>query len=287
MAKTTTKPRAKTKKTVKKAAAPKRVSTKTTLGFKFQLSATLLHKLTIGGNVVLAGLVVALMSPAVFPINLSYLTKDALLSTDSTVFVPAERLQWDVDLRWILVGLLAFGAVYSLVLLTRWSKSYDKAQTGRVWLWRWVYLALSTAVAVEIVAILTGIFDMFTLKLLGALTGAGYALAWLSERQNEKARRPVISAFALGLVSVLIPWTIIGGHALATTIYGLERLPWFVYAAQASVGLGVILTFVNLAMSNARHKSFTSYAVVERNYLTLALLSQVALAVVLIVGLSK
>lgn len=287
MAKTTTKSRAKTKKTVKKTTAVKRVSTKTAQKQKFQLSANLLHKLTIAGNVILAGLAVAMMAPAVFPITLTYLTKDALLSTESTVFVPAERIQWDVDLRWILVGLLSFGAFYSLLLLTRWSKAYGKAQNGRVWFWRWVYLALSFALMVEMVAVLTGIYDVFTVKLLGALTGAGIALAWFSERQNEKSRKRVVSAYLLGLVSVVIPWKIIGWHALSTSVYGLVRLPWYVYAAQAAVAIGIVLTFANLWLSNSRRKRFADYAVVERNYLIIALLSQVALAAVLVVGFSK
>lgn len=287
MAKTTTKSRAKTKKTVKKTAAPKRASTKTTRGLKFSLSADLLHRLIIAGNVILAGLAVAMMTPAVFPVTLSYLTSDALLSTDSTVFVPAERIQWDVDVRWVLVGLLVFGALYSLLLLTRWQSAYKKAQNGRVWFWRWVYLALSFALLVETVAVLTGIYDVLTVKLLGALTGAGFALAWLSERQNEKSRRRVVSAYLLGLVSVVIPWKIIGWHTLSTSVYGLVRLPWYVYAAQAAVALGIILTFANLWLSNTRRKSLADYRLVERNYLTLALLSQAALAIVLIVGLSK
>lgn len=241
----------------------------------------------IGGNVILAGLAVALMAPAVFPVTLSYLTRDALLSTDNTVFVPAERVQWDIDLRWVLVGLLVFGALYSLLLLTRWRGTYEKAQNGRIWFWRWVYLALSFALMVEMVAVLTGIYDVFTVKLLGALTGAGFALAWLSERQNEKSKQRVLSAYVLGAVSVLIPLKIIGWHALSTTVYGLVRLPWYVYAAQAAVALGTILIFVSLWLSNTRRRRSADYRVVERNYLTLTLLTQAAFAIVLIVGLAK
>lgn len=277
----------KTKKTAKLATTAQRLSTKNIQNRQLQ-SVNSLHKLIIAGNLTATVLVMALMAPVVLPITVSYLTKDVLLSDIGTVFVPAERVLLDIDLRWILVGLLLSGALYSLLLLTRWRANYTKALEGRVWGWRWVYLALSCGLLTGLVAVLTGIYDVFTVKLMILLTAAGLAFAWLHERQNErKTRGPAVAIYLLGLASVLIPWKFIGWHALFTTVYGLERLPWYVYAAQVVATLGVVLIFVNLwlSKSNARSRWTPDYATVERNYLAVALLTQLACAAILVIGL--
>jgi hypothetical protein len=290
MAGATTKARAKTKKakkTVKKTAARQQAAAKPVQAKGVWLGVDSLHKLTIVVSLALAGLAAALMSPVILPMTVSYLTKDVLLSVISTVFVPAERILWEVDLRWALIGLLLLGAFYSLALLSRWRTVYDKALQGRVWHWRWAYLALALGLLVAMVAALTGIYDWFTLKLIGALTAAGFGFAWLSERQNEKGRGRAVAAYWLGLASVLLPWKFIVCHALFTTLYGLERLPWHAYAAQAVVLLGLILIFVNLRLSNVRSRRLPDYPAAERNYLAVTLLTQVAFATILIVGFAE
>lgn len=297
MAKKTTTTRGKTK-TAKKTAAPKKPAKSTSKKavkaapaakrtVKLQLTPVLLQKISLAAHALLAVLTVALMAPVVFPLTLGYLTKDTLLSNEATVFVPAERIQFDLELRWALFALMVFAAIYSLLLLTRWRKSYDKALAGRVHFWRWVYLAVNFMLLTGMAALLSGVYDVLALKLISGLTAAAMAFAWISERQNEKASRPVVSAYVLGLASLLAPWVMIGGYTLATTVYGLERLPWFVYALEGTVLVGAVLTFVNLWMSNVRAKRFADYVSVERGYLVVNALVNVASAVILIVGLSR
>lgn len=290
MAKTTSKTKAKTKTTKRSVSTRTKSATsvKSTASDKtFGLSARSMHYLNVVSGLVLSLVAVLMMAPAKFPLSLSYLTKDSLLSDQTTVFVAADRVQYDLELRWLLVGLLLFSAIYSILLLTRWKDSYAKALNGRVWFWRWAYLAVSTAVLVKISAITTGVYDIMTLKLLFGLTAGSFALAWLSERQNEKGGKHAASAYLLGLGAMLLPWVAIAASGIATYAYGLVRLPWYAYALKTAVMLGSLLIFLTLWKSNKRSGRFSDYRVSERTYVGLAWLTQAAAAVILITGLSN
>lgn len=247
-----------------------------------------IHKLSIAVWLALGVAIVLLMAPVFHPVSLSFVTRDVILSSvGQNVLVPAERVLFDVDLRWLLGGLLAVPAIYSLLVSTRWKDSYEKAQKARIYMWRWVFFALTGAFMLKIAGLISGVEDLMALKLGESLFVFAMGFAWLSERQNEQAAVPVGSAYVMAWLSGLLAFGAVIASIIGTFIFGQVNLPWHAYALDAIVLFGFILMMLNLRLSNKKLGYAKDYAMVERNYVLILLLATIAFAGTLILAFQQ
>lgn len=235
--------------------------------------------------VVLAIAAGALMDKTTAQITTGYLAKDELLSRTSTVFAPAIHVLYDLEIRWALVAILIICLILPVLYLTRMERAYANRLRGRVLPWRWIDIGVTSALMLELVALLSGVQDVMALKAVAGLVVLSAVLGWLSERENENATAPVWGAYVASLASGTLAWLIVGVSLIGTTFYGLIRAPWYVYALFGTVGVGCLLMAVNLSRQHRRLGRLKDYKVVERNYLALSTLTKVAFAVILIIGL--
>lgn len=282
-----------TKKTTRKATTKtKKVRVaKTTVPRKKTVSPIIrktrnLHKLNLAAQLALAALVIFMMKPVIYALSLGFVTKDALLSDAGTVFVPAEKVLLDFDIRWSLLALIAASAIYSALVLSRWRASYEKAQAGRVYLWRWVILAITGAVMIKLASIVSGVEDITMIKMAGGLMMAAMAFAWLSETRHVQTGQRASAPFWLALVSGLMAMYGILASLVGTTLFGLIRLPWYAYALDAVVLIGFLVILWNLRRSNRRAGQSNDYPYVERNYVIIAMLTQFLFVAVIVAGLA-
>lgn len=218
-------------------------------------------------------------------VTLGHLTSDVLASQAGTVFAPAQQAFYDLDIKWVLVVMLALSAVFSLLRATRLRALETTAVARRISPVRWLDYAVTYALMVEIVALLSGVRDLVTLKLLAGLTVLSFVLNWTAERENADAARPVRASYLLSVVSGALVVLGIAAYALATPIWGMVRSPWYVYALYAVLGLAFVLGSLNQWNGFRRFKAWVNYALVDRYSVLLNLLAKTAFAVVLIVGL--
>lgn len=295
----TTKPKTASKASVKRTAkasnrsvavkaAPKRAVKKTTAT---TTSTSSLNRIWLAAAVLFLGLAVAaplLMQPVSYLMTQTHLTSDSLLSQDGTTFIPASRAVWDLELRWALSVLMAASAILPILYLTKLKDRYtDRVNGGRVVEWRWIDLAISSALMVEIVGVLVGYTDVGTLKLMAGAMVLTCGLGWLAEQQNDGARRPVWSAFGLSVIAGIMPWVVIGTAKASTLLFGEVRSPWYVYAACLTALIGFSLLAFNQWNQHRRFGPWANYATVERNYALLSIATKVAFAAILIAGLAK
>lgn len=278
-----TKPTKSVKATVQKPAKVKKPRTKLT-------ETQLLRRLNgVSAFVHLAGAVAVgiLMGNYFQQIVTGLVVKDELASGQETVFVPAIHHLYDANLRWCLVVLLVAGAILPLIQLRR-SAAYDLSVKARRNPLRWADKAIISGVMLTVVAMLSGVQDFMTLKVIGGLIVVTALLGWLSERQNADPKsKPDYSAFGISLLSGMLPWLIILGYAAATPIWGMIRSPWYVYALYAVVFASSAAYAINGYNYVRRFRNWTNYAVVERNYIVIDILARASFAVILIIGLSK
>ncbi|MES2971534.1 MAG: heliorhodopsin HeR [Patescibacteria group bacterium] len=226
-----------------------------------------------------------LMNNTAYQFVTGLLTKDELASNATTVFVPAVHVVANVELRWIVVVIMILAAILPLLLLTRLSNYYQASLKGKVNLLRWIDTAVVGALILETVALLSGVNDIMTLKLIGGLVAVTCLLGWLSEKHHARQASTGRGVFVLSLITGALPWLLIASYAAATPIYGFVRSPWYVYALYATTLLG----FTAYCLNNKRFLQNTAadYEKTERNYLQISLFVKVAFAVILIVGLQK
>jgi hypothetical protein len=245
-----------------------------------------LHLISAGLFALLAVAAGYFIKDTTFGLWLNHLTNDDLASRTTTVFAPAVRGVYDLNLRWATVGLLAISAILPLLWATRWRRQYQVNLDAEAMPQRWVDLAITSAIMVEIIALLSGYHDIMTLKLVGGLVAITCLLGWLADKQNRKADRVDWSAYAISLVTGVLPWLLIAVTAVTTYIFGIVRSPWYVYALYATTLLG----FGAIAWNQRQHYRRANqwkYEVVERNYVLLNLFVKAAFALILIAGLRR
>lgn len=246
-----------------------------------------LRRLHVGAVVCFLGAALAalfFMGSQTHQLTIGHLAKDSLLSDNRTVFAPAVRVLFDVEVRWLVIVTMFMSAVLPLLYITKLEARYkERLQTSRVVPWRWIDLALTSALMVETVALLSGIQDIMALKLIGALTAVTYGLRWLGERQNNQGGAVDWSAYHISLFSGLVPWLMIAAYAVSTGLYGMVRMPWFVYALYG----GGLVGFVGMAANQLKsyRQPTLNYQMIERNYVNLNVLTKLGFAVILIIGL--
>lgn len=227
-----------------------------------------------------------LMNNSSYSANIGYQAKDELLSltTGKTAFVHASQSLFDIQIRWMVVAILAISATASLLVATRMKNKYEKAIANKVVPARWISMGIIVALMVEVTALLSGVSDIATLKLLAGLVLITCALGWVTEKRLKQSGRPVWSEFVLSIITGALPWLLIGSYAVSTWMYGLIRYPWFVYALLGSTLIGFSL----LAYNQYKYISgWKNYLIVERNYLLIGTATQVAFAAILILGLQR
>ncbi len=245
------------------------------------------HIASIVIYLLLAVAALTLMKSTTYQLTIGYLAKDTLLiaKTDSTVLGPAAHAVWDIQIRYALAGIMLLSTIVPILYLTKLKQSYQKSLTSRVSLWRWIDLGIIMGMIIEIVALLSGLSDIPTLKVVGLLILITCLLGWLAEKQVSGNKVPAVYSFSL--VTGSLPWLIIIPYAVATIMYGALVAPWYTYALY----LTTFLAAGGLAMVQYRQHlqrgKFKDYSFAEQRYLSIGMFAKVAFAVVLILGLMK
>ncbi len=225
-----------------------------------------------------------LMNGSSYQIFSGLLSKDALASKTETVFAPAVHAVFDLELRWAVVGILVVSAIIPLMAATRQRKMYEDSLTKKVMLPRWIEMAIVSALMVEVIALLSGVQDVMTLKLIGGFMVVTALLGYLWEKQTLKSDGSAKNIYRLSLLTCILPWIVIASYAVNTHIYGMVRYPWYVYALYATT----LIAYISYARNRMRYdRANINYETTEKSYLRTGIFAKVSFALILIVGLYK
>lgn len=244
-----------------------------------------LYAISAGLFLLLAVAAAVLMNDTSYQLTLGHLTKDQFVEG---TLAPAVQSVYDIEVRWLVVTTLVLSVVGPVLYLTKLKNRYTDYMTKtRMLPFRWFDYAVTTALMVATVALLSGVSDLPTLKLLEGLMIVTCLLALVSERQNDRANKPVWSSFYVGLISGSLPWLFLAAYAVATVVYGGIRAPWYVYALYVALLGGFTLLTRNQWRQYRKIGAQASYLAAERNYLLINTVIKAAFAISLIVGLAK
>lgn len=232
---------------------------------------------------VAAGLV---MTDTSFQLTIGHLARNDILSAETTVFAPAVRAVYDIQLRWVLMAVMLLSAIGPVLYATKLEKRYTQyLQQTRMQPYRWFDLGVTGALMMEAIALLSGVNDVMVLKLMGGTVFVTAMLALVAERQNNVAAKPVWSAYLTSIFSGILPWFVVASAAVGTVVWGGVRAPWYVYALYAAFAGGWILIALNERKQYQKTGAWADYLTVERNYAALGLATKVAFAAIMIAGL--
>ena len=261
-------------------AAPKSVA-------KIQDPLARIRSVSIALYVILALVAAFVMGGKSYMLTIAYWTKDELASKGSTVYAPAIRSVYDVQMRWAVVGLMLVSAVLVAMQLSKAKKQSREDVSTKGNIWRWVEVGVTFAILTELVAVLNGATDLAMLKLAGILIVITSALGWLSDRLNNGAKSPAKAPYYVGLVALIFPWIVILQLMVAAPLFGAVWAPWYVYAASGVVLLGAVGISMNQRNQLRGKRRWQNDYFVSNNYAVLSMLTKVAFAIILIIGLHK
>lgn len=277
----TTKASASTKKTVSKSVTKTVNNSKPNSTNPFQK----IYAISIAVYAAIVGAAFFLMSDASYQLSIGYWTKDELASVSSTVFAPASQGLADIQIKWVVMAIGLLSIIMPVLYLTRLKDYHQKALKNKVLPTRWLDMAVIGAIMLETVAIVSGVLDIGTLKLVGGLMVVTCILGWMAEKRTAEAGKPATAKYYLSMLTGLLPWVLIGLYAIATPLYGEVRSTWFVYALYAVMLLGAGIIGSDQLKALRRHGKYADYNYTEQNYAILSLLTRTAFAAVLIIGL--
>lgn len=232
----------------------------------------------------LAGVAGFFMGNVSYQLYLGLLSKNELASKVTTVFSPAIEHVYDLEMRWAVVVIMVLASILPILILSKLRNKYQTNLKNNVNLIRWIDMAIVGALMTEAVALLSGVQDLFVLKLIAGFVVLSALLGWLAEKQTAQTKKPQWSVYFVSLVAGLMPWVLIFAYAASTWIFGLVRSPWYVYALYAVGLLGFVAYALNQKLLFKKRFNFET---AELNYLRINLYSRVAFAIILIIGLQK
>ncbi len=229
-----------------------------------------------------------LMKPTSYPFVVSHATSDELASQSTTVFAPAIHHIIDIDMRWPAAALMVVGLVTAILALTHWRKQYVKQMGNRLSPLTWVSMGgIMPALMFEIIAIFSGGQDILYLKMIAGLVLLSGILGYMAERENMRVRRPQWINFWLVFASGALAWFALATMIVSTSLFGMVRLPWFVYALMVVLTVASLSAVTNLWFELKAKNWAKDFNTVERNYLLINLLAKASFVLIMVLGLKK
>ncbi len=259
-----------TKKTVRKALSPlERLRS-------LHLSAALVYLL-------FAGLVIGFVTTNAVAMRLGLAARDQFVSSTDVVLAPATEVLFNIQPKYILATALLVSALFSVLVATKLRSRYEATIANGTSGFRWLAVGISAALMLTFVNLLAVIDDIELLKLSGFMIIVSAAFAFISERENTNSAKPKWLAYWLSVGTGVVAWLPALAALIGTSVYGMERYGWHVYAL-AAAGLLSSLVYVVI-----RYKSIArglgSYLNLEEKYLRIDMLTKFAFVIIVILAL--
>lgn len=232
-----------------------------------------------------AGVVIGFVSMAQSAITLTISARDEFAGQDKVVLGTAHEVLYNIDPKYVLVASLLVSAVLSLFLATKLRARYEATLAGRISGFRWMSFGLSAALTVVFLNLLVGVNDISMLKLSAGAMLLAAVLSWVAERDNAKARQPRWLAYIFAWVAGLMAFAPIFGSLAGTSIWGMERFGWHVYAVISVIVLGYVVMAIaaaNVLKAGAAGRDYTG---IEEAYLRADLLVKFLVVLIILTAL--
>jgi hypothetical protein len=185
---------------------------------------------------------------------------------------------FEVRFGWAIAAFLVLAALDHLLMAAPGVNNWYERQLGRgVNPARWAEYSLSATVMVLLIAMLTGIDDVFALIGIAGANVAMILFGHRMERVNDRSSATDWQPFWFGCIAGAVPWL-----AITIAIVGAEveygGVPTFVFAIFVSLFVLFNSFAANQALQYRRVGPWRSYRFGEAGYLVLSLTAKSALA---------
>jgi hypothetical protein len=188
-----------------------------------------------------------------------------------------EKVFFDVPYGPVIAAFLLLAAIDHLLTGTVARGWYERQLARGVNPARWAEYSVSASLMIVLIAMLTGITDLYALIGLFGVNASMILFGWLMERENPPDRPVTWWAFSFGCFAGIVPWVAIAISIVTSQQEGGE-VPTFVWAILVSLFLLFNSFALNQWLQYRRVGKFRDYYFGELVYLILSLAAKSALA---------
>ncbi len=226
-----------------------------------------------------AAVIILSRSDSLFPVNTSYITQDALASSEGMpVLVEAQRNLFDVNLAYLVAAFFFLSSLAHLYIATIGRKRYEAQLSSGMNKARWYEYALSASVMMVAIAMLSGVSDLSTLVLIFGATAVMNLCGLVMEVHNQTTKKTNWLSYIVGTISGLLPWLVVGIYFWGANQYGSGDIPTFVYWIYGSIFVFFSSFAVNMVLQYRGKGRWSDYLYGEKVYMILSLVAKSALA---------
>lgn len=219
-------------------------------------------------------LMLALSNDFKVPLTTSYLTFDA--STRSAVTLTEEIAHIQVGplvALFLFLSALFHFIVSSPVAYDWYAANIKKGMNPA----RWYEYSISASVMIVVIAMLSGVYDLWSLVLMFTLNAAMIWFGHMMELYNQGKKKTDWTAYIYGCVAGAVPWVVIFAY-FYSAIADVDAAPDFLYGIIISLFIFFNIFAVNMYLQYKQVGPWKDYMFGEKMYIVLSLLAKSALA---------
>lgn len=224
-------------------------------------------------HAVQAILVLALSKSFSLPISGSFLQFNNLNKT----LEPASAQLFSIQLPWLIAIFFVLSAVAHLVIATIYNKQYNADLKRGINRARWIEYAISASIMMVAISLLVGMYDLFSLVAVFALTAVMNLLGLVMEVHNQTTKKTNWLSYNIGCLAGIVPWLGVASYLLLGAVKG-SRAPTFVYWIFVSIFVFFSCFAVNMILQYKKVGPWKNYLYGERVYIILSLVAKSLLA---------
>jgi hypothetical protein len=142
---------------------------------------------------------------------------------------------------------------------------------------RWIEYSLSSSLMIVVIAMLTGMSDVFGLLMMFSLNAMMILFGWMMELHNQSTSKVNWTSYIFGCIAGIIPWIIIACY-LGFAGEGDMKAPSFVYWIFFSMFVFFNSFAVNMVLQYKKVGKWKEYTYGEKMYIIMSLVAKSLLA---------
>jgi hypothetical protein len=229
----------------------------------------------------LQGIAILLFSTTkVFPVQITHLTLDPVATelAGRPVLGYAAQHLFDINVAYLVAIFFFMSAIAHGIIATVYRPRYEADLKKGINKARWVEYAFSASTMLVGIALLSGISDLPSLKMIFLFGLLMNAMGLLMEIFNQAKSKVNWLPYGIGCIAGIAPWGVFALYLWSAGVYGTSGIPAFVYWIYATMFLFFSSFAVNMYLQYKKIGKWKDYLYGERVYMILSLVAKTALA---------
>jgi hypothetical protein len=190
---------------------------------------------------------------------------------------PTSKFLFNLSLPALIVIFFFLSSAAHFIIATVYNKKYNKNLVVGINKARWIEYSLSASTMMVAISLLVGIYDLFSLIMIFALTTVMNLMGLVMEVHNQTTEKTNWLSYWIGSAAGLIPWLAVVFYMWLGANNG-SPAPTFVYWIFVSIFIFFSCFAVNMVLQYKKIGPWKDYLYGERAYIILSLVAKSLLA---------